>query len=172
MNYLIYILIIFAKTIEVTLTTFRISLITKGEQLKGAIIALFDVTLWIFLVSTVLKDVTNDPLKILAYAIGFSLGNYLGVIVEKKLALGTVRVEVIVKKEHGKDLANSLRALGYAVTVMCGDGMNFERNVLLLVIRRKNSNKIVETIKRFQPNAFIILTDTKPIYGGFGTLKK
>ncbi len=172
MQYLIYLLIILVKTFEVTMATLRIKLITKGEQLQGAIVGFFEVIIWVVLVSTVLKDITNDPLKVLAYAIGFGLGNFYGIAVENRLGLGTIRVEVIVKAEDGLKLANELRKLGYAVTVTEGKGMNFDRNILIIIARRKKTSELVTKIKSIQENSFITITDTKPIYGGYGTIKK
>ncbi len=172
MQYLIYLLIIVVKTLEVTMATLRIKLITKGEQLQGAIVGFFEVIIWVVLVSTVLKDITSDPLKILAYAIGFALGNYYGISVENRLGLGTTRVEVIVKEEDGELLAKELRALGHAVTIVPGKGMNFNRNILIIIARRRTTGALISKIKELQENSFITVTDTKPIYGGYGTLKK
>lgn len=172
MSFLIYILIVVVKTFEVTLTTLRIKLITKGEKVKGALTGFVEVSIWIVLVSTVLKDVASDPYKIIAYATGFALGNYFGVELEDRLGLGTVRVEVIVKEEHGIELAKNIRSYGYAVTVIEGKGMNFNRHVLIMVVQRKREESLIKIIKEFQQNAFITILDTKPIYGGFGALKK
>ncbi len=172
MQYLIYLIIIMVKTFEVTMATLRIKLITKGEQLQGAIVGFFEVIIWVALVSTVLKDITSDPLKVLAYAIGFALGNFYGIAVENRLGLGTIKVEVIVKKEDGESLAKALRENGHAVTVIDGKGMNFDRSVLIIIVRRRKTSTLIKEIKELQENSFITLTDTKPIYGGYGTIKK
>ncbi len=172
MQYLIYLIIIVVKTLEVTMATLRIKLITKGEQLQGAIVGFFEIIIWITLVSTVLKDLSSDPLKALCYAIGFSLGNYYGISVENRLGLGTTRIEVIVKSEDGESLAKAIREMGYAVTILDGKGMNYERKVLIIVARRKKTGELIRAIKDIQENAFITIADTKPIYGGYGTLKK
>ncbi len=172
MQYLIYLLIILVKTFEVTMATLRIKLITKGEQLQGAIVGFFEVIIWVVLVSTVLKDITSDPLKVLAYAIGFALGNFYGISVENRLGLGTTRVEVIVKEEDGEILAKELRELGHAVTIVPGRGMNFNRSILIIIARRRKTSELINKIKELQENSFITVTDTKPIYGGYGTLKK
>ena len=84
------------KIFEVTLGTVRIVLITKGERGKGAILGVIEVIIWVSLVSTVLNNVTEDPIKIVIYAVGFGVGNYCGSLVEEKLAIGTTRIEIIV----------------------------------------------------------------------------
>lgn len=168
----IYLLILVVKVFEVTLSTTRIVLITKGEKIKGAFIGFFEVILWILLVSTVLKDISSDPIKIFVYALGFAIGNYVGTSFEEKLGVGTVRIEAIVKEEHGLELANALRGIGFAVTVIEGEGMNFKRNVLIMHIKRKRTKEAVNLIKSLQDNVVITVNEIKPIYGGYGVIKK
>lgn len=167
-----YLLIFVVKVFEVTLATTRIVLITKGEKRKGALIGFFEIMIWIVLVSTVLKDVDKDPIKMLIYALGFSVGNYVGSTVEQKLGFGTVKVETIVKQEEGAALVQKLRDSGIAVTVVEGQGMNHPRFVLIMHIHRKRTQELVGMIKEFQDNVVITINEVKPIYGGYGMLKK
>jgi uncharacterized protein YebE (UPF0316 family) len=168
----IYVLMLVMKVVEVSIGTLRIVLITRGERVLGAFLGFIEVLLWIILVSTVLKDVSSDPVKVVVYAAGFALGNYAGSFIEEKLGIGNVRVEAIVLEEDGKALAGQIRDKGYAVTVMEGQGMNYKRNVLLMNIRRKDCESVVSLIKNLQQNVVITMNDIKPVYGGFGVLKR
>ncbi|PKM52243.1 MAG: hypothetical protein CVV02_02435 [Firmicutes bacterium HGW-Firmicutes-7] len=167
-----YFLILIVKIFEVTLATTRIVLITKGEKVKGAIIGFFEVIIWIALVSTVLDDITSDPIKILVYALGFAIGNYVGTSFEQMLGVGTVRVEAIVKQGDGDHLVSILRDSGFAVTVIEGEGMSDKRHVLIMHIKRKRTNEVVSLIKGLQENVVITINEVKPIYGGYGVIKK
>lgn len=168
----LYLIILVGKMIEVTMATTRIVLITKGEKLKGAIIGFFEVIIWAILIANVLKDITADPIKLVIYSIGFSLGNYLGTTFEQKLGFGTVRIESIVKEEHGVTLARELRNKGFAVTVIEGQGKDFKRHVLIMHIKRKRTEEAVSMIKNIQGNVVITVNEIKPVYGGYGILKK
>ena len=168
----LYLIILVGKMIEVTMATTRIVLITKGEKLKGAIIGFFEVIIWAILIANVLKDITADPIKLVIYSIGFSLGNYLGTTFEQKLGFGTVRIESIVKEEHGATLARELRNNGFAVTVIEGQGKDYKRNVLIMHIKRKRTEEAVSLIKNLQGNVVITVNEIKPVYGGYGILKK
>ena len=150
----------------------RIVLITRGERFIGACIGFFEVLIWIALVSTVLTNVTEDPIKIIVYAAGFALGNYAGSMIEQRLAIGNVRIEAIVMEIHGDELADIIRKKGYAVTVMSGKGMNYERSVLLMNIKRKDHSNVVRLIREIQENVVITINDIKPVYGGHGVLKR
>ncbi len=169
---MIYIGIILAKIVEVSMQTVRIVLITKGERKIGAFIGFFEVSLWLVLVSTVLTNIMENPLKIVAYALGFALGNYVGSMVEEKIGIGSAEIQAIVKAEHGPSLSSALRDQGFAVTMMNGEGKNHPRNILLLYVPRKKVKRCVEIIRQTQENSVITVSDKKPIYGGFGMLRK
>ena len=167
----IYILILFAKIIEVSFLTIRTVLITKGERKIGALIGFFEVLLWIFIVSNVLNDLSSDPKKAIVYALGFALGNFFGSKVEEKIGLGLTEIKVIVNHEDGNQLAKDLRDDGYAVTATKADGKDLPRQILTMFIKRKTIDKTVDKITSLQSNAVITMTDIKPVYGGYGFRK-
>jgi len=169
---LIYGFILVFKTIEVSMATLRIVLITKDERLKGAIIGFFEVMIWVILVSTVLTNITQDPIKVVIYALGFAIGNYSGSKIENFIAIGTSNIEAIVLKEHGKQLSRDLRAHGFAVTAVNAYGMNSEREILYIHLPRKKVREAVALIKSLQTNVVITINDIKPIYGGYRMLRK
>ncbi len=172
LNILIYFIIFFAKIIEVSIGTTRIVLITRGERVIGACLGFFEVMIWLALVSTVLLNIADDPIKALVYALGFAVGNYVGSLLENRLGIGNVRVEAIVLEKHGDELVKCIREKGYAVTVLEGKGMNYNRKVLIMNIKRKNYGSVVDMIKAVQENVVITINDIKPVYGGYGILKR
>ncbi|MBS7525709.1 DUF2179 domain-containing protein [Fusibacter paucivorans] len=169
---MIYLFIVMFKIVEVSISTVRIVLITKGERKIGAFIAFFEVSLWVILVSTVLNNIAENPLKIIAYALGFAIGNFLGSVLEERIGIGMSEMTVIVREEHGLPLATQLREKGYAVTLIHGEGKSHPRFVLMMYVPRKKVKGCVELIKETQENAVITVSDKKPIYGGFGMIRK
>lgn len=167
-----YLVVFFAKIIEVSLMTIRVVLITRGERLIGAIIGFFEVVIWIIIMGNVLSDISSDPLKLVAYAGGFAAGNYVGSWIEEKLGIGMAEVQAIVLKEHGKGLAEVIREQNFAVTVVEGQGKNFSRNILFMYVRRKRIKGLVGLIQSNQENAVITISEAKPVYGGFKMLRK
>lgn len=172
MNVVLYIGILLAKIVEVSIGTTRIVLITRGERGLGALLGFFEVMIWVILVSTVLSNITEDPIKVVVYAVGFALGNYVGSVVEQRLGIGTVRIEAILLEIHGEEVAQKIRDKGYAVTVIEGKGMNHNRKVLIMNIKRKDYQSVVKMIRSFQENVMITINDIKPVYGGYGVLKR
>ncbi len=167
---LVYLLILAAKIIEISMMTFRYVMITKGERLIGSVIGFFEVMLWLLIVSNVLTNISEDPIKIFVYALGFAIGIYVGGLIEEKIGIGTVRIEAIVASDY--DMANKIREKGYAVTVVEGKGMNYDRVILILNVRRKESKKVIATIMELDKDAVITTSDIKPINGGYGMLRR
>lgn len=110
--------------------------------------------------------------KIAVYACGFALGNYLGSILEQRIGIGNVRIETIVMNDDGDTLAHDIRNQGYAVTVLEGQGMHHSRKVLLMNVSRKEYLNVVDLIKSYHENVVITINDIRPIYGGYGNLKR
>ena len=166
-----YILIFFAKIIEVSLTTVRIVLITRGEKLYGSIIGFVEVLIWLYVISTVLIGINKAPFKMVTYASGFACGNYIGCILEEKLALGLMTINAIVSEKDGKTLAKILRTENVGVTIIDAEGLKEDKKMLILHVKRKRKSEILKLIQNSHINAVVSLMDTKTIYGGYGIRK-
>lgn len=169
---MIYILILFAKIIEVSLRTIRTVLLIKGERKIAGLIAFFEILLWVNIVSRVISDLSNDPLKAITYALGFSLGIYIGSLLEEKIGIGLSEIQANVKAIESKELANKLRKEGFAVTEIKAEGQETDRVILTLFVQRTKVNHIVYKIKSMYENAVITTRDVKPVIGGYGLRRK
>ena len=165
---LLYIIIFCAKIIEVSISTIRVVFIGKGERVKGAILGFVEIMIWLIVVSSVLNNITEDPIKMLIYAAAFSLGNYLGVTIESKIAVGLASIQVVVNEKDGDVLANILREQGYGVTIIEGKGKNESiKNLLFIQLKRKKIPEAVKLIKQHNPEAYITVNDIKSRLGGY-----
>lgn len=165
---LLYLIIFFAKIIEVSISTVRIVYINKGEKVKGAVLGFIEILIWLVVVSSVLNNITEDPIKIFIYAIAFSLGNFFGVTIESKIAVGLSSIQVVVGQEGGAILADILREQGYGVTIIEGKGKNESiKNLLFIQLKRKKIPEATRLIKEHNPEAFITVNEIKTMFGGY-----
>jgi len=165
-------LILFAKIIEVSLRTIRTVLLIKGERRIAAIIGFFEILIWISIVTQVISDLSGDPLKAVTYALGFSLGIYIGSILEEKIGIGLSEIEANVKASDSKELVDELRKEGFAVTEIRAEGQEADRVILSLFVQRTKVNQVVYKITNIQKTAVITTSDVRPISGGYGLRKK
>jgi len=165
---LLYIIIFIAKIIEVSVSTIRLVLINKGERVKGALLGFIEIMIWLVIVSSVLNNITEDPIKVFVYAIAFSLGNFIGVTIESKIAVGLSSIQVVVNGAEGEVLADILREQGFGVTIIDGRGKNDNlKNLLFIQLKRKKIPEAVKLIKKTNPNAYITVNDIKSMMGGY-----
>ncbi len=165
---LLYIIIFCAKIVEVSLMTLRVVYINKGEKLIGSIIGFVEVFIWVIVVSSVLNNISEDPMKIFVYCFSFALGNYVGVTIENKLAVGVSSMQVIVPDEIGEEIAMDLRQNNFGVTIIEGKGIeDVKKDVLSVILKRKRIPQAVEIINAKLPNALISINDVKNMRGGY-----
>lgn len=169
---MIYILILFAKIIEVSLRTIRTVLLIKGERKIAGLIGFFEILLWINIVTRVISDLSGDPLKAVSYALGFSLGIYIGSMLEEKIGIGLSEIEANIKASESKALVDELREEGFAVTEIKAEGQEADRIILSLFVQRTKVNHVVYKIKSMHESAVITTSDVKPISGGYGLRRK
>lgn len=165
---ILYVIIFCAKIVEVSISTIRLVYINKGERIKGAALGFVEIMIWLIVVSSVLNNIAEDPIKIFVYAIAFALGNYVGVTIESKIAVGLSSIQVVVSEETGEVLAEILRDKSYGVTIIDGRGReNSKKSLLFIQLKRKKIPEAVKTIKQVAPDAYITVNDIKSMLGGY-----
>ncbi|MTI68584.1 MAG: DUF2179 domain-containing protein [Firmicutes bacterium] len=166
-----YLLIFLARVVDVSLGTIRIMMIVQGRKLQAAIIGFFEVTTFVVALGVVVNQL-DDIGNLLAYSLGFACGNYVGSVLEGKMALGNLTAQIIINKNY-KDVVNTLRQEGFGVTVLEGEGKNGIRKVLKVTLKRRDLKILHEIVDGIHNEAFITVSDAKYIKGGYFTkLKK
>lgn len=160
-------LIFVAKIVEVTMGTMRIILISKGYRKQGTALAVVEILLWVFIASSVIKGVSEAPIKGIVYSIGFALGVYVGSFIENRLAVGKVLLQVISDKVGADIIVNILRVNGHGVTSLDAHGKDSERTVLMIFANRKNKQVILDIIKEADEKAVVVANEVSIVSGGF-----
>ena len=172
MNIILYIVIFISKTIELALGTLRIIVVSNGKKLLGAILQGIIALVWVCITGVVVVNITKDPLKIVAFALGSAFGSYIGSIIEEKMALGSNMLMAIIDKELEQLVSTTIREQGYAVTVIDGQGKEKNRSILMIMVARKKRPHIVNMIKDIDDEAMIIAESAFTINGGHNKNEK
>ena len=158
------VLIFSARVCDVSLGTIRVIFISKGLKYIAPVIGFFEVIIWLLAIGQVMQNLTNVA-SYIAYGAGFATGTLMGMLVEERLSLGTVIIRVITQKDS-TDLVARLRSLDYGVTAMNAEGSTGQVKVLLMVIKRQDTEKVVAIIKQFNPHAFYSIEEVKSVRDG------
>jgi len=164
-----YLLIFGARVVDVSLGTIRTLLIVRGKRLQAAAYGFFEVIVYVLALNQVFQTL-NQPASLLVYALGFAAGNYVGSLLEEKLALGYLTVQAI-SLNCPDELATVLRLEGFGVTVLSGTGKEGTRQVLNVVLKRKDLGKLFGLVDSWDSQAFVTVFDARSTRGG-DTLRK
>ena len=165
-TYLILPLLIFIfRIVDQSIGTLRLIFAAKGLKHLAPFFAFFESFIWLVAIGQIMKHLDNIYC-FLAFAGGYSAGNYLGILLEEKLSIGTVVIRVIPKKDT-TDLIAFLRKHNYGVTVVDVDGMLGPTKMLFTTIRRKEASRVIDIIKQFNPTAFYTIDEVKVVSGGY-----
>lgn len=169
----LYVMVFVGKILNNMLVTVKIIIINRGESLNAALITLLQTGLFILITGTVLAGLTTDYLRIVVYVIAAMIGNYVGTIIEGKLAMGLSSIQVIIPQDNmagesiAEALTDKLRIEGFAVTILDGEGDLCKRDVLLLHLKRKRIPEAKGIIRTFLANAVIVENEVKRMDGGY-----
>lgn len=167
-----YLFIFLARVSDVTLATIRTLMVVQGRKVQAAIIGFFEVSIYVTALSKVVGSLDNVG-NLLAYALGFSCGNFVGITIENRIALGNLEAQVVLKRDNNVELIEKLRESGFGITVLEGQGREGTREILQMAINRKDLEKLKGIVYGYDEEAFITVNSISPISGGyFSSIKK
>ncbi len=152
-------LIFLSRVTDVSIGTMRVIFVSRGYKLFAGVCGFFEVLIWLTAMSQVMQHMTNVTYYI-AYAAGFATGNFIGMFIEEKIALGTVLLRVITKNEL-VELTRYLKERKYGYTLHAAEGMFGSVKILFTIIPRTEIKDVVTFIKRVNPQAFYTIEDIR-----------
>ena len=157
-------LVFLARFVDVTLGTMRIIFLSRGRKFLAPALGFVEVFIWITAVSQIVRGAQNFA-AYFAYAAGFAVGNYAGMLIEEKLAIGTLVIRVILPKKK-TSLIDRLREMGYGVTFVDGQGGSGPVILVYTVVMRKELDQIIRIIEETAPKAFFTVEELRSVQQG------
>lgn len=158
------ILIFCSRICDVTLGTLRIIFLSKGYKYIAPFLGFFEVLIWVIAISQLLSNVTNWVAYI-AYAGGYATGNFVGMMIEERIAIGTLLLRITTPK-GGHELMKLLNSHGFGVTLIEGEGSNGKVSIIQTVTSRKMIKKVETILINHDPNLFYTIEDVRMVKHG------
>ncbi len=149
----IALLIFCLRICDVSMGTMRTIAVVQGKLKMSVALGFFEVLIWICGVSQVMAGFTKYPLLAVAYAAGFATGNGVGILLEKKIALGSVVLTIISPRE-GPAIAERLRCEGQRLTTFEGSGRDGPVTMIYTTCPRRGMRRLLETARQIDPRLF------------------
>ena len=87
--FILPLLVFLARILDVSIGTLRIIFVAKGLKHFAAMLGFFESLIWLIAVTQVMQNL-NSWQTYVAFACGFAAGNYVGVVLEERIALGNL----------------------------------------------------------------------------------
>ena len=157
-------LIFIARIMDVSIGTLRVISIAKGMKMLAPVLGFFEVSIWLLAIGVILQNLNNWQ-NFIAFALGFAAGNYVGILIENKLALGTASLRIITRRD-ASELEMVLREKGYGLTSMDAEGKSGPVKVLFMLVSRSELPGIIKTVNKYNPHAFYSIEDVRFVNEG------
>ena len=167
---IIPLLIFLARIIDVSIGTVRLIFVARGMRLQASILGVFEVLIWLATIGQILQNLTGWQ-NYVAYGLGFGTGNYIGMLIEDKLALGNVILRVITRSD-ASELVGALRERQFGVTSVDADGRDGPVTILFTLTQRQNLPVMIDLVNKFNPRAFYSIEDVRYVREGVFPTKR
>ncbi len=156
--------IFLARIADVSMGTVRILVGFRGYRLLAAAIGFCEAAIWVVAASKVIQHLDAWYL-VVAYAGGFAAGNYLGLTLERRLAVGRELARIISYRPDAA-LSQELTRRGWPVVELHGTRRNHEPvEVMYVVAARRRMPELLALVRQFDPEALYTITDVKSCHG-------
>lgn len=162
---LLPLIIFFSRTCDVTLATLRNILIARNVKKIVPLIGFFEVLIWLVAVTTIIKNL-NNVLCYIAFAGGYSMGIFVGIKIDARLALGMQVMRIITNNDNTASIMRALNEANLGVTQIDAQGSKGPVKVLLTILKRKNVAQVTELLQHHCPNAFYSIEDIRTVKQG------
>ena len=164
--------IFIARLIDVSLGTVRTIYTVKGKNFIASLIGLIEITVWFLIVKEALNTENDSIFIVISYALGFSVGTYMGGIISSKFINYKLSVQVITSKRDDI-IVDKIRSEGYAVSVFDVKGANNTYKYMLFIeINNNKLNHLKKVIKQLDHKSFIVVNESKNVVNGYFEVDK
>ena len=157
-------LIFLARMCDVTLATLRNIFLSKSVKYIVPFLGFIEVLIWLLAISQIMRNLSN-PVCFVAYALGYSMGIFVGIKIEERLALG-LQVMRIITQQHSEELRRSLVEHSFGITTIDAMGAKGPVKIIFTVLKRKDIEIVRRLIEIHQPQAFYSIEDIRTVSKG------
>jgi uncharacterized protein YebE (UPF0316 family) len=162
--FLAALLIFGLRVTDVSIGTLRMLFVMRGMKWVAAGLGLVESAIFITAMSQVMRDMS--PPKMIGYAAGYAVGILVGITIEQWIAAGQVMIRVI-SKSHAELLRDTLRAEGFGVTAVRGEGREDQVLILFVVCKRRRTEPLLRIIRTIDKEAFVTIDSISLAIGGY-----
>lgn len=154
-------LIFVLRVIGISLSTVATILTVQGRKLLAVLTGSLSTLIYVVAIAQVVTNMRNIA-NIAAYVIGFGVGTWVGMLIEEWMALGFSEVRVI-STGRGDAVAAALRAAGFGVTQMEGQGRGGFVSIVDVFVPRRNLQTVLKVAEEADPQSIVTISEARAV---------
>ncbi|MGQ1785824.1 MULTISPECIES: DUF2179 domain-containing protein [unclassified Saccharicrinis] len=158
---LVPLMIFFARILDVSMDTIRIIFVSRGNKVVAPILGFFEILIWLIAITRIFENLDNWTCYV-AYAAGFATGNYVGLRIEERMAIGIQMIRIVTSRD-ASTLIETLRGGGFGVTSIDAKGKDGAVHVIYSIVSRNKIKQVIGLIQKFNPRAFYSIEDVRTV---------
>jgi uncharacterized protein YebE (UPF0316 family) len=162
---LLPLLIFIARICDVSMETIRVIYISRGIKYLAPIIAFFEIVIWLLAMEVVMKDLSNIA-NFIAFALGFAIGTYVGLVIEERLSIGMVIMRIVTGEESEERIITFLAEEHCGATRLDAHGVRGNVKMIISLVHRADVPRITAYIRSVNPHAFFSIEDVRYVNEG------
>ncbi|NLN93798.1 MAG: DUF2179 domain-containing protein [Candidatus Hydrogenedens sp.] len=167
---LLTLLIFFARILDVSIGTMRIVFLNRGMRFLAPLCGFFENLIWLMAISHIMSNLTYWTNYVL-YAGGVAAGNFVGMFIEERMAIGLMSV-MIFSSKCTDTLEEKLKELRFGITRVGAQGAQGNVQMILIIIRRRDIKAVRNLLQKHQPDAFSVVNNVRDAMGGVFPLER
>ncbi len=161
----IALLILVLRVIGSAITTVRTLLVMRGRRWDSAALGFLEALIFALTIGPVVQNLSNIW-NLVAYCLGFSVGQFIGMWLEDRLALGYASVR-IVSRARSRALATAIRQAGFGATEDHAEGRHGTVGIVTVMVRRKEIETINKIVEAVDSAAFVTIEEARSLRRGY-----
>jgi uncharacterized protein YebE (UPF0316 family) len=153
------------RVVDMSFDTLRMLFVVRGRKWIAWVLGFLQSVVFVIAITSVLSNLDN-PLNVIGYAAGFATGNVVGMLIEERLAIGHIHLQ-IVSPRRGAALSQALREAGFGVTEIPARGRDGMVSMLSVSVLRKDVARVEALVHANDAEAFMTSEDVRPLRRGF-----
>jgi uncharacterized protein YebE (UPF0316 family) len=163
---ILVVLIFVLRVLNNAVGTVRSLMMHYDRRVWGFLFASIESLMFAYTAGIVLTDLNNIP-NLMAYVLGFAVGGYVGMFIERRFIHIYDTVNIIASPQQAREMAVCLREKEYGVTETHGEGAMGKVAMLRIVAHHRDIPEIIQMCRVIKPDAFITVEEARFIQNGF-----
>ncbi len=123
------------------------------------LVGFFEISIWLTAQTQVFK--AGSPTSVfIAYALGFAFGNYVGILIEERMAMGIAVIRIITH-HNAQKLIDQLKSSGFRTTTVNAKGQYGPVSIIYSVVKRRQISSALQMVQDHNPTAFHTIEDVR-----------